>query len=1786
MGVGPFILDGCIDLPAMEFGGIAGSIPGLQDFVDNLVENTLGEIADTKWIDCYETCRTEARNQIETIPREKDTDETFYGLPYVNWEDKSCPVKFSLENVTNYDHEWNEDDWHAEDDVDCPLTVPTKWNPMPGGDMVDFMCSSGGDAGDDAETTCTAWKDYLIKEEHCPYPPFWRKAVEKPDDPKVKEVKKKIDDIVNQGTYDLDWDDPKDVDLSSVNGIVEKIDGTVEKIDGVMEAIGEKIDGVFEKVDGTVEGIEGTMEKGTEKIDGTFETVNGRLDGAEGKLEGISADVDKVGKVTGTVKYVGIVGTVVLNDEKPANAVEWIDGKVEFIEGTVTNANAKVDKVQGSVGKFQGKVDNLKGRANKVTGKVDKFTGKVEGKIEAKVDKVTGKVDKFQGKVDSLNGKVDKVTGAVDKFQGTVDKIEAQVGKVTGTVDKFKGTVDKIEGKIDSVIGTIKGITAAVQKGLEGFGILGTPTYDLASEYEKVANSITTEEKCVLKNDTIARTRFMSPCLSSFVGGETGGMVDLLFGVDTSGSMDGEWGDLCGIIDDVANRIRTECGIDLRTKIYAFGGEPPALPVKKGTCSVTGWDCWDDNNCDIGDPGDTCVGAVSETPDCYDEVLSELDSEDWGPWVEFWSKEGKAEWRPGAGRFMIPIADECPYHGNNKCHWYSLDEKCCNDNDKTSRDLAIDAANANGVTVYGFMGDGMVAPAKDHMRILSEKTGGQAFYWKDAETAAAIISSLFCEPAQFRLVNVSHNIKEFVHPKFTLIETANMPFNISYYELRVGPVSLPNDETVFMYEFVRIIDPIDADRRFVLDSDLVVDCGVSDDDYNMWLNVSHEYVTGTRREIYYEACHEKMCQEPECDCVLDGKFCKATHSKTPKVTDIPRCCGGISHEEKPDCMCCYRPPVPTPFGEIPPDCKDPSHQNQGDYYKSDRYRLEVESEYKTSVIRTGDFMNITKVLHKDSAKDTTMRIDGVVGTEEFMGDSVVRGYTNVTFAEPFIVTGFGIELNDSVIVYNPLYLPAKHELWRKKSSPGPLALQYNLTDYYGYLREDFRVHPQCKLLCPTYCKCPADDKLKPVCFNMKSAEEIFTADLCNEYWAELGYTSMESCLEKFEDDLSAIEEMCSGHWAEFGYSSVDSCIARLEDDIVSNEAAIEEICDTSWLELGYDGVDSCIAQLESDIKGQAFIEETCSAYLERIGFYRCVETRSRLGCANEHRGDELFEACLYIHNMEIRYDCVCPITHADDPCITTREFHEEEGSRIVNGDFEMGRLGPWKELPDSIKGLLPGGLTSSPEVIWNGAQGYNLMMRGGSAIYQAINPTHGDPNRMLCFDYSINETRAGLLVLLLDYEGDIAVEDMIVYPCVPNVPYIDLPFEGIPGYCIEGWQQKCMEIPYNRNLSGIAIAAFSPSTITDIAEEIGFDPSVFPIDMKMLGLEGDQTFLIDNINLGKYHDFVHHYTQPIRKSSPGLGRIADYSPTDTTAFGLLSVVYANITENPPAPPEEFDCSSLGIVEPKIGQYKEGPLGDANTFLKFFIKNNDGDEVNIKVDTCMTCWRKHDNCDEDTHDGPKESYSIPPGEREFYEFKNFCDQKDDQKDKGQWNRFDVKIGVEGKTCDKCIECLHTDDEKPCENVLDTECSLTPQGADVECNRGWCGDMSVPTPPPKEEGYGITTLTMEYSGISSKYLDIGTGETEESAITMSEFTDADIVIFTPASDTEKKLFPQTDTCTPKCMADYESCKLHDKTYDAYCRTTCQGDEEWAGGTGDDWCAYRFGAGHQCCCCKPPP
>lgn len=174
--------------------------------------------------------------------------------------------------------------------------------------------------------------------------------------------------------------------------------------------------------------------------------------------------------------------------------------------------------------------------------------------------------------------------------------------------------------------------------------------------------------------------------------------VDLVFVMDTSGSMDDEAEALCGIIADVESELEA-LGAELQVTI---------LGITEDADDDSDFPCLTDNVADLlGTP----VPGVDDQID---------DTEDWGPAVAVVA--ARFPWIAGALRVVVPISDEDPQDGNS-----------CFDpgSDRDAIDNAIVQANANDVTVSPILANQADADEDDLtcveplMNALADATDGE-----------------------------------------------------------------------------------------------------------------------------------------------------------------------------------------------------------------------------------------------------------------------------------------------------------------------------------------------------------------------------------------------------------------------------------------------------------------------------------------------------------------------------------------------------------------------------------------------------------------------------------------------------------------------------------------------------------------------------------------------------------------------------------------------------------------------------------------------------------------------------------------------------------------------------------------------------------------------------------------------------------------------------------------------------------------------------------------------------
>ncbi len=178
--------------------------------------------------------------------------------------------------------------------------------------------------------------------------------------------------------------------------------------------------------------------------------------------------------------------------------------------------------------------------------------------------------------------------------------------------------------------------------------------------------------------------------------------LDLVFVMDTSGSMSDEGQALCATIGQVVTDLGAQ-GINVQTTILGI----TAGPSGNFPCLV--------------DSVENLYGPdVPGNPPPGEEQLD--DSEDWAPATAVVAE--RHPWIVGAVRVVVPISDEGPENGDP-----------CNDpgKDRDSLENAIAVALANGVIVSPIAGTGSDACVTGLMDDLAAATGGVSFVSTDPD---------------------------------------------------------------------------------------------------------------------------------------------------------------------------------------------------------------------------------------------------------------------------------------------------------------------------------------------------------------------------------------------------------------------------------------------------------------------------------------------------------------------------------------------------------------------------------------------------------------------------------------------------------------------------------------------------------------------------------------------------------------------------------------------------------------------------------------------------------------------------------------------------------------------------------------------------------------------------------------------------------------------------------------------------------------------------------------------
>ena len=177
--------------------------------------------------------------------------------------------------------------------------------------------------------------------------------------------------------------------------------------------------------------------------------------------------------------------------------------------------------------------------------------------------------------------------------------------------------------------------------------------------------------------------------------------VDLVFLMDTSGSMDDEAAALCATVEQVITDLAA-IGISAAPRALGITEEPGGA-----------------FSCLSGDVATMfCSSEPCSTGECpFPDSLSAFES--WGPATAIVAE--RYNWTPDAVRIIIPMGDEGPCNGD--------EPDGCNDpgDDRAAIELAIASANQHGVIVSPITGTGAGDCTKTLASDLARATGGTTF---------------------------------------------------------------------------------------------------------------------------------------------------------------------------------------------------------------------------------------------------------------------------------------------------------------------------------------------------------------------------------------------------------------------------------------------------------------------------------------------------------------------------------------------------------------------------------------------------------------------------------------------------------------------------------------------------------------------------------------------------------------------------------------------------------------------------------------------------------------------------------------------------------------------------------------------------------------------------------------------------------------------------------------------------------------------------------------------------
>ena len=271
--------------------------------------------------------------------------------------------------------------------------------------------------------------------------------------------------------------------------------------------------------------------------------------------------------------------------------------------------------------------------------------------------------------------------------------------------------------------------------------------------------------------------------LTRFSPGAAECAVEVVFAVDTSGSMNDDIGALCQNISAVEDQLRAQ-GIDAQTHLLGITSTRNCL-----TSTVA------------REVGSTVPGNNGACGNSLNQV------ESWGQATA--SLARNFPWQPGATRVVIPISDEGPCDGGGGPDFGSINQA-----DRDAITNAIEQAQRAGVVVSPITASGTDADMFALADQLATATGGEAVRSTDPDLdIPAFVAALVEDACSTDICAVIDQLDDTARPVSLrpISTTFNGIIGIDYYELTDGLVVSTNYPTGQPTNF-ELIDP-DGNRQ-------------------------------------------------------------------------------------------------------------------------------------------------------------------------------------------------------------------------------------------------------------------------------------------------------------------------------------------------------------------------------------------------------------------------------------------------------------------------------------------------------------------------------------------------------------------------------------------------------------------------------------------------------------------------------------------------------------------------------------------------------------------------------------------------------------------------------------------------------------------------------------------------------------------------------------------------------------------------------------------------------------